>query len=342
MRFRIMLFIVLVTVLISLPRFAHRTPDSSRYIKVAKFLCGEMEKEELAVPFACRIFTPLLANLVPIDNLDVSFALVNILATVFAYLLFVPYLKNFLKSETELRFGIFVLVVSFPTFNYASGVLTDPLGFLFLIISAYFLLKERFLFLSASITLGIVARDALISMVMIAIIYILTGLIGKGKEIRKEIWGKLLVVTIPPMAVYIVLRIYFSGLHDAFTWIPSFRILLRNFTREISLTTFSLTLCPLLFLFLFGVWARKGDFKRSLTEGQARLLFSITIVSIIFILYSQFTVYMSGRFVWPLYTALVPLTVLSIRHTVMFRKFLAPLSDLFFGLYKKGTIEKKS
>lgn len=64
------------------------------------------------------------------------------------------------------------------------------------------------------------------------------------------------------------------------------------------------------------------------------LLFSVTVVSIFYIIYSNCleTSYMSGGFVWPFYSVLVLLSVLSNQHTSIFTRFLEPMSRLHFNI----------
>jgi hypothetical protein len=54
--------------------------------------------------------------------------------------------------------------------NYASGVLSDPSGFLFFVLSLLLLLRERDVLTAGAISAGVLARESLILVVPIACI----------------------------------------------------------------------------------------------------------------------------------------------------------------------------
>ena len=173
MHFRLFFVVITLTILLALPRFAHHTPDSPRYINLAKYFRSELPREQLLGPHAYRVLVPFLAAHIPSDNLAFNFALINVLATLIAYLIFIPYLKCFVTSRTDFNVGMLMLVMSFPSLNYASRVLTDPVGFLTFVIAAYLLLKEYYYRLSATVCLGVLARESLLCMVLVTTIYVL-------------------------------------------------------------------------------------------------------------------------------------------------------------------------
>jgi hypothetical protein len=55
------------------------------------------------------------------------------------------------------------------------------------------------------------------------------------------------------------------------------------------------------------------------------LLLSLAAAGLLLVLYSIFTAFMSGRFVWPFYTALIPLSLVCIRRTELFDRRIAPM-----------------
>jgi hypothetical protein len=70
-----------------------------------------------------------------------------------------------------------------------------------------------------------------------------------------------------------------------------------------------------------------------LGEREARLLLSLTVVGVAYLIYSNLirTAYMSGRFVWPFYTALIPIAVRMGSRTAFFTTWLGPIADRLFG-----------
>ncbi|MGH7369832.1 MAG: hypothetical protein ACREIN_02985 [Candidatus Methylomirabilaceae bacterium] len=88
---RLVWVVILLTVVLALPRFGRHSPDSLRYLALAKYFRGEVAREELRGPFAYRPLVPFLAAQLPPGNLDFNFAVIKIAATVLAYLLLIPY-----------------------------------------------------------------------------------------------------------------------------------------------------------------------------------------------------------------------------------------------------------
>ena len=333
MRVRIFIILIVLTILMSLPRFAHHTPDSPEYIDLAKYFRGELSRELLYGPYVYRILIPFLAAHFPWNDLDVSFAVINIICTILAYFLFIPYLRNFVATRTELNVGMLMLVVSFPTFNYASGVLTDPAGFLVFVIAAYLLMKEKYLLLSGVISIGVLVRESLLSMVLVSVVYILLGNLSKESRHWKKVLITLILISVPPAIIFYGVRFYYSDLPNHFYWGLSLQGFLENIQRPIGWTTFLLTLSPPLFLFLIGIHHSGFGFINTLDDRQRRLLISLTGVSVLYIAYTNLirTAFMSGRFVWPFYTAFIPLALRASSKTSVFKKFLGPISNRLLG-----------
>ena len=325
MRFRLLSVVVVLTILLSLPRFAHHTPDSKHYINLAKYFRGDLDRHSLRTPFAYRVLVPFLAAHGPSDDLDFNFAAINVGCTVAAYLLFVAYLKELVTSSTELNVGVLLLVVSFPSVNYSSGILTDPAAFLVCVAAAYLLSQERYGLFAAALSLGVLARESVLSMVLVAVIYILMN----SRRQRAALLTKLPLVIVPPAVVFIAVRLCFSDLHHHL-WVPSFGVMLANFKRAISWLTVLLTLCPTLVLFLIGIWPKKFGFVERLLFRQKTLLLSLTIGGTLAVIYGFVAAFMSGRFLWPLYTVFIPVAVLAGNKTIIFTKLLGPLSDRIF------------
>jgi hypothetical protein len=326
--------VVLLTVVLGLPRFGRHTPDSRRYLAVAKYFRGEAARATLSRTFASRPLVPFLAARLPPANLNFNFAVINIAATALAYLLFIPYLKRFVTSSTELNVGMLLLVVSIPTPNYGSSVLSDPVGFLFLVIAVTFLLKEQYLRMTAVICLGVLARESLLTVTLAAVIDLMLGARSRGSQRWRRVLTVLPLVTVPPIAVFLGVRAHFSDLPALFWWAPSLSGFIRNVSQpKQGWITFVLTLGPPLVLCVAGFRQRGMRGLKTLGEREARLLLSLVLVSVAYIVYSNVirTAYMSGRFVWPFYAALIPIAVRMGNETRLFTKWLGPWSDGLFG-----------
>ncbi len=331
---RLVWVVVLLTVVLGLPRFGRHTPDSRRYLAVAKYFRGEVARETLSRTFASRPLVPFVAARLPPANLDFNFAVINIAATVLAYLLFIRYLKRFVTSSTELNVGMLMLVVSIPTPNYGSSVLSDPVGFLFLVIAVSFLLNEQYLRMTVAISLGVLARESLLTVTLASVIDLVLGAWGRETKRWKRVWTIVPLVTVPPIAVFLGVRAYFSDLPAYYWWTPSLQGFIRNISQpKHGWITFLLTLGPPLLLCVAGFRESGIRGLKAFGERQARFLISLTVVSIAYLIYSNVirTAYMSGRFVWPFYTALIPIAVRMGNRSTLFTRWLGPFSDRLFG-----------
>jgi hypothetical protein len=331
---RLVVVVILITVVLALPRFAHHTPDSKHYINVAKYFQGDLPREQLLAPFAYRIFVPFLAATLPSDNLDLNFALINVLATILAYLVFIPYLKRFVTSQTDLNVGMLLLVVSFPSFNYASGVLSDPVAFLLFVVAAYLLSSERYYALSAVISLGVLARESLLTMTLASIMYVCWSHVGQGEKGWRKASRVVPLVTIPPAVVLIIVRACFSDLPSAFHWGVSLQRYVRTMRDPVNWATFLLTLGPPSILSLMGLRHRGRRPFESLTDRGERQLLSIaaaTVINILIPVAGISTAYISGRFVWPFYIALIPIAVLSSSQTWVVTRWVGPIANRILG-----------
>jgi uncharacterized membrane protein len=338
MNFRHLAMIAAFTICLSLFRFGHHTPDSRHYVNLAKYFRGEAPKEDLHGPYAYRVLIPYLAASIPFDNLDLNFALINVAATVLAYLLFMYHLKRFVTSETELYVGMLILVFSFPTFNYASGVLTDPAGFLMVVLASFLLLKEKYYLLSAVIGAGVLVRESLLTMVLVSWIYLLLSHpLGEIRLYWRRLGKILSCLSILPLATFVGVRLYFSDVLSHMQWGLSLQSFLRNITEpKIGMLTFFFTLLPPLVLVFLGYHRSGWTPLKNLEDREKRFLLSMSTVSILLIIYSNCfeKAYMSGRFVWPFYSALIPMTVLMSRSTSFYTRWLIPLSERIFGSRK--------
>jgi hypothetical protein len=334
---RLWIATILLTICLSIPRFAHRTPDSVHYVNLAQYFHGDVLRDQLLKPYAYRVLVPFLATLLPIDSLDNSIALINVCGTITAFLVFIAYLKRLGLSGSQISVGTLILVLSFPTFNYASGVSTDPVGFLAFVLGIYFLLDGKYTFVSVTACFGILVRESLLTLVFVAIMDII--LVYSFKNGSRRRWREMLImvaiVSLPPILTFAAIRAFlFPDVHDVFYWGISSHGFLLNVTQpKIGWLTFLVTLCPQLMFILYGILHNGLVNIKTLEQKSLFLLASVTVVSILYIIYSNCleTSYMSGRFVWPFYSVLVPLSVLSIQHTSLFTRFLEPMSRKILG-----------
>ena len=294
--------LVLTAVLIALPRFGHFTPDSPRYVELALHFRGQIPITDLHLPFACRLLVPYLASLLPVADVGLGIALVSLAFVILAYEALYFYLREMGLSEAESWMGVALALVSFPTFNYGSGVLTDAAGFCLLVVALTLLLRRCYLLLLLVSLLGVLAREASLSVPGIAAVVI--GLEGwRTRDCRCVPWAFALVGACVGLCWFV--RSQFASLGDHF-WMPSLLRITSNLARPVSWATSGLTAGPLVLL----AWAlRKKVLARvsSFDQRQRTLLVTITVFGSLLVLYSVSAAFMSGRFVWWTYVVVVPL-----------------------------------
>ena len=220
---------------------------------------------------------PFLATLLPIDNLDNSIALINVLATVAAYLIFIAFMKHLGMYPTQLRVGVLIFVLSFPTFNYSSGVFTDPGGFFVFILGIYLLLKERYYFLSISACFGVLVRESHLVLVLIVIIDILIRYFYQLKEMPtwEQMVKKIIIVSVPSILTFIIIKLYlFPDVRTSFHGGITLQGFLSNISQpKIGWLTFPLTLFPPLMLIVYGIHKNGLDFIKKNTVKDKNIIF---------------------------------------------------------------------
>jgi hypothetical protein len=253
-------------------------------------------------------------------------------------LLFVRYLARLGLTAGQVGVGALLVVVSFPTVNYASGVLSDPSGFLFFVLSLLLLLRERDVLAAGAISAGVLARESLILVVPIACIDLIARHARQPRSERAwaRLASRLALVSVPPSLMYLVLtQCFFQDVQQWMRWSPSVHSLWRAVTRSSGgWVTVPATLLPPVILIFCGLQRGGGHRVASLPERSRVLLVSVAVVNVAYIIYSWMIppAYLSGRFVWPLYTVLVPLAAVSI-HSTWASARLERLAEKAFGRF---------
>ena len=308
--------------LLGAPRFGHETPDSPSYIKVAQYFRGEVELGQLRAPFAYRVVLPWLASQLPIKDLHIAFASLNIGFVITSYFLLLTIVGRLTSQPRAQTVSALLLVCSFPTLNYASGVLTDPALFFWLVASTWAFLSGRLLLLTLAVLIGTLTRESA------AIIAIAAGLnlIVAGTP-RGRYLSRFVCVTLAAGMGMLLPRIYLSDL-PTFLWFPDSGRVFANLARPVSWATCFITAAPLLTAFV--VSGHRTSWQ-ALRKPSADIVFLLCVAaaSTLLFLYSIVAAFMSGRFFWPLYIALVPLTALSCTHER--GNVVTTLADRLFG-----------
>ena len=103
--------------------------------------------------------------------LDINIAIINTFFTAGAFIIFYFYLQELLSDRSQINFGMLLLIVAFPTVNYASGVMTDAAGFFFFVLATYLFLMKRYLYFTVALTFGVLAREAILVLLLAVVVY---------------------------------------------------------------------------------------------------------------------------------------------------------------------------
>ncbi len=211
------------------------------------------------------------------------------------------------------------------------GRLKLPVAIIFLTAASYLLAKKRFLLFSLAASIGVLAREALLVIVLAYLIYVISSSFSESHPNHSLYY---LLLAVPPIFICFAVRLYFADL-PTFFWYPSLQKIFMNISRPISLATSLATIFPLLLVMSSGCFREKNHFISKVTERfskkDLRLLASLTIAFTSLLLYSVFSAFMSGRFIWPFYVSLIPIAVVSSQNTRLFKNLLSPIANFCFG-----------
>ena len=316
--------LLVITVLLSLPRFAHQTPDSAHYEALSRYFRGEVAVDALETPFAFRPALPWLAAQVPMANLSHAFASINLLFTCFAYLLFIPLWKRLLDSRAEVNAALLLAVVSFPTLNYSTAVLTEPAAILSLTLGSIAILEGRWFLLMLLFAAGILVRETFLFLLPVAWFWE-----GFG-AMNRSWWARRIAVTAIALFFFLLPRYCFAEAGGHF-WYPGLRHVVGNLTRPVSWATSLLTLGIPLLLAIYGLFHSGGRAMCAVLPPRKAYLITYLASFLVLAMYSVLSAFMSGRFFWCFYPAFVPAALILSRGTPLHERVLLPGGRWIFG-----------
>lgn len=281
------------TLLLAVPRFAHTTPDSVYYTDLVRYFQGDLARESLHTPFAFRWLVPWIAAWLPGMSPPFAIATCSVVATCAAYLMAVRLWTQLLCTQRQLHIAAALLVCSFPTLNYGSAVLTDAAGLLVLTAACLAMLRHRYVVLGLILVVGTGVRESTLLMLPVMALCF--------AQTRRPGWLPALgIISICTLLAAGATRGYFADLPPYF-WTPTWGRTIANLSRPVSWATVTLTVAPLLVLY----FARRV--KGPVPATLRIFVVSLALPCLLLFAYAVSSAFMSGRFLWPLYLALVPL-----------------------------------
>jgi hypothetical protein len=268
-------------------RWGGTVEDSQAYFDTARYLRGELSKEELRAPFPYRILVPAIAAGLPGD-LRNGFAMLNwVLVTAAASLSTAAVLRAGLGSKRAVAAGLLMLL-SLPTVWYAPYLLVDPGS----------------VCARAAFVLAIVTGQPWLAA--------LAGLVGtavREENILLLVWLVAMrrIALLPGLAVLaaagawiVALRWWLLAGLPGYTWEPSWWSFTHNLKDLRAMASVCLTALVVVPLAL-AAWRKAPP-----SLGQFR---SLLLLMALPPLYAALCVRIDGRAVWGLYPFLVPLAV---------------------------------
>ncbi len=286
--------ILLMVVVFSIPNFGRSNgfTDSKYYMDFAKYLRGEQKKDTLEPPFSFRPLVPFLASLLPFP-LDINFGIINTVAIALSCVILFKFLKKLEFNEKESFVGVLLFLASYPVFLYFPAILTDSVGFLFLLWGIYLIFTDSLWFFIVA-SFAILAREVNIALLGI---YFL-----KNSGLNK----KHLLLVLPILAFVFARLILGKGL--GYFWHPT----TVNLLRPEAYVHFVLGLgflIPPLIAFVFDYRSCRTKFRKS--KYYNFLIYTLAILMLIPI-YGFIAGYFDSRYVIVMYPVLIPFAIVGI------------------------------
>jgi hypothetical protein len=154
--------------LVVLPRFnsnqllvKQQSYDSKYFKAYVEYFRGEPLTSPLRPATNWRFLVPLMASYLPFSALT-SINLVNLVFLALGIGVFFKILRLLQIDETKSWYAIWIFIVSFPTFYYASIAYVDVALFPFIAMSIYANFTNRFLLFAFSVLLGFCVKETVV------------------------------------------------------------------------------------------------------------------------------------------------------------------------------------
>lgn len=276
--------------------------DGKIYMHMTSYFRGEAELSQLTPPYTYRPLAPFLAAQLPFDA-KTSVNVLNIIFLMIA-IFFLYAILSWFKFDFRLKIiGCLLFIISFPTFYYASVGYIDPVFISLLTIGLYLILRNKWIYLALLIIIGVFVKETVILLLPLMFIY----LFQSKKIFKKEALIMILIFFFSSIAYYFSRRII--PLNPNLAWVPSKDLLIMNLLRPRTYISFLLSfgipgvLSLFIFSFRSSVW-----FKERWKETQ--VLISGVILALLLSVYSLFSAFTDGRFIWVAYPFAIPLSII--------------------------------
>lgn len=277
--------------------------DAVRYVALTEYYRNNIYSPVLIPPYTTRVLIPFIASYLPFAA-DTSINIINVILTIAGLYILHRIMMFYELSNKLMTWGFFIYVFSFPVLYYMSITYVDASLIFFIYLSLLFILKKNFwLFLGAFI-LGSMVKEAMIVIVPVYFAYSLYN----GSKYSQTI-GRTLLLLLVFSVVLLILR-YIRPDNLSFYPQPDFDIFLKNISRPRTFLSFIFTFGIsgiASVYFLFRILFRE---KMKTVLRKYAVLLSGMVMGITVWVYSVFSAYPDGRFIWMTIPFTIPLMLL--------------------------------
>jgi hypothetical protein len=277
---------------------AQALADAGAYINHVRYFRGEVDETMLRAPWAYRPLPTFLASLLPLNAMT-SINVVNFIFLSLGLFFLLKTLGFMRLNPKIITLGGFAYVISFPVFFYGAVGYIDPVLVGMLGIGQYLTLNNQNKSFFALLILGALVKDPYIIILPAWLVY------QYGNPEHSLL--KVIAISVIAMLVFVSL-IYFvrqvTPVDSGFFWHPNQEYLDFNLYRKNAWITSLITLVPI------GVFAFWFCLRENFSLIEERALASLTVGfcgAIAVLIYSFFSVYVDGRYIWIAYPFMIPL-----------------------------------
>jgi len=271
--------------------------DAVRYIALTEYYKGSGKSPALIPPYTTRVLVPLAASLLPFSS-DTSINVINLCLTIAGLFILYKLMLLYGLSIKLMTWGLYIYTFSFPVFYYTTTGYIDASFMFFIYLSLLFILKDKFTSLIIVFVLGTAVKEM---MVLVIPLYIIAEIYRRKGLTKIVLRTVILSVT---FAVIILILRYFRPDDLNYIAVPDGERFLMNISRIRTYLSFILTFgisgFASIILMIFFV-----KDKKTVILKYGYLLIG-TLMGVLVWIYSLFTAYSDGRFIW----VSVPFTIL--------------------------------
>lgn len=268
--------------------------DAAYYISNVDFFRGDKISYALWAPFNERLLVSLAAAPLPFDSMT-SINIVNVIFLLVAIYFLYKTLLLYDLDKKLIWTGLYLFVISFPTFYYSTIGYIDSGVLVMIFIGNYALLRNNPLLFFLSVVLGTVAKEGIVLLVPVAWAYAYSS--GNKKWYA---YGLLALVIY--LLVWGAVKRYMPNTHGTtplLFWKPINWRIVDNFTRPnfylSSLFSFGIPWTLITVFLLKRKESLKHHFKTDLP------LLTGALFGFLLWVYSIFSAHADGRFFWIAY-----------------------------------------